>query len=207
MNNSHEQRSPQWHSARLGKVTASRIADVVARTRTGYAASRANYMAQLVCERLTGKQAESFSNAAMEWGVEQEGPARDAYSAKVGELVTEVGFISHPTIPMAGASPDGLVGTNGCVEIKCPSTATHIEYLFDRDPPQKYFYQMQWQMACTGTEWCDWVSYDPRLPAELQLLVVRIPRDTDCITILEKEVSEFLAELDGKVSKLKEMSL
>lgn len=202
-----EQRSPEWFKEKLGKVSASRIADVVARTRTGYAASRANYMAQLVCERLTGKQAESFSNAAMEWGVEQEGPARDAYSAKVGELVTEVGFISHPTIPMAGASPDGLVGNNGCVEIKCPSTATHIEYLFDREPPQKYFYQMQWQMACTGTEWCDWVSYDPRLPAELQLLVVRIPRDTDCITILEKEVSEFLAELDGKVSKLKEMSL
>jgi putative phage-type endonuclease len=202
-----EQRTDEWFKSRLGKVTASRIADVVARTRNGYAASRANYMAQLVCERLTGKQAESFSNAAMEWGVEQEGPARDAYSAKVGELVTEVGFISHPTIPMAGASPDGLVGTNGCVEIKCPSTATHIEYLFDREPPQKYFYQMQWQMACTGTEWCDWVSYDPRLPAELQLLVVRIPRDTDCITILEKEVSEFLAELDGKVSKLKEMSL
>jgi len=202
-----EQRTDEWFKSRLGKVTASRIADVVARTRTGYAASRANYMAQLVCERLTGKQAESFSNAAMEWGVEQEGPARDAYSAKVGELVTEVGFISHPTIPMAGASPDGLVGANGCVEIKCPSTATHIEYLFDRDPPQKYFYQMQWQMACTKTEWCDWVSYDPRLPAELQLLVVRIPRDTDCITILEKEVSEFLAELDGKVSKLKEMSL
>lgn len=202
-----EQRTDEWFKSRLGKVTASRIADVVARTRTGYAASRANYMAQLVCERLTGKQAESFSNAAMEWGVEQEGPARDAYSAKVGELVTEVGFISHPTIPMAGASPDGLVGTNGCVEIKCPSTATHIEYLFDREPPQKYFYQMQWQMACTGTEWCDWVSYDPRLPTELQLLVVRIPRDTDCITILEKEVSEFLAELDGKVSKLKEMSL
>jgi putative phage-type endonuclease len=202
-----EQRTDEWFKSRLGKVTASRIADVVARTRTGYAASRANYMAQLVCERLTGKQAESFSNAAMEWGVEQEGPARDAYSAKVGELVTEVGFISHPTIPMAGASPDGLVGNNGCVEIKCPSTATHIEYLFDREPPQKYFYQMQWQMACTGTEWCDWVSYDPRLPAELQLLVVRISRDTDCITVLEKEVSEFLAELDGKVSKLKEMSL
>ena len=202
-----EQRTDEWFKSRLGKVTASRIADVVARTRTGYAASRANYMAQLVCERLTGKQAESFSNAAMEWGVEQEGPARDAYSAKVGELVTEVGFISHPTIPMAGASPDGLVGNNGCVEIKCPSTATHIEYLFDREPPQKYFYQMQWQMACTGTEWCDWVSYDPRMPAELQLLVVRISRDTDCITILEKEVSEFLAELDGKVSKLKEMSL
>jgi putative phage-type endonuclease len=201
-----EQRTTEWHQARLGKVTASKVADVVARTRTGYAASRANYMAQLVCERLTGKPTEGFSNAAMEWGVEQEAAARDAYSAKVGELVTEVGFVDHPSIPMSGASPDGVVGA-GIVEIKCPSTATHIEYLMDRAPPQKYFYQMQWQMACTGAEWCDWVSYDPRMPENLQLLVVRIPRDTDCITLLEKEVSEFLAELDVKVSKLKEMSL
>ncbi len=201
-----EQRSAEWHAARLGKVTASKVADVVARTRTGYAASRANYMAQLVCERLTGKPTEGFSNAAMEWGVEQEAAARDAYSARVGELVTEVGFIDHPTIKMAGASPDGIVGA-GIVEIKCPSTATHIEYLFEREPPQKYFYQMQWQMACTGAEWCDWVSYDPRMPENLQLLVVRIPRDTDCIQMLEKEVSEFLAELDDKVAKLKEMTL
>ena len=201
-----EQRSAEWYAARLGKVTASKVADVVARTRTGYAASRANYMAQLVCERLTGKPTEGFSNAAMEWGVEQEAAARDAYSARVGELVTEVGFIDHPAIKMAGASPDGIVGA-GIVEIKCPSTATHIEYLFEREPPQKYFYQMQWQMACTGADWCDWVSYDPRMPENLQLLVVRIPRDTDCITLLEKEVSEFLAELDVKVAKLKEMTL
>lgn len=201
-----EQRSAEWHAARLGKVTASKVADVVARTRTGYAASRANYMAQLVCERLTGKPTEGFSNAAMEWGVEQEVAARDAYSARVGELVTEVGFIDHPAIKMAGASPDGIVGA-GIVEIKCPSTATHIEYLFEREPPQKYFYQMQWQMACTGAEWCDWVSYDPRMPENLQLLIVRIPRDTDCIAMLEKEVSEFLAELDDKVAKLKEMTL
>ena len=201
-----EQRSAEWYAARLGKVTASKVADVVARTRTGYAASRANYMAQLVCERLTGKPTEGFSNSAMEWGVEQEAAARDAYSARVGELVTEVGFIDHPTIKMAGASPDGIVGLN-IVEIKCPSTATHIEYLFEREPPQKYFYQMQWQMACTGADWCDWVSYDPRMPENLQLLVVRIPRDTDCIQMLEKEVSEFLAELDVKVAKLKEMTL
>ena len=201
-----EQRSAEWYAARLGKVTASKVADVVARTRTGYAASRANYMAQLVCERLTGKPTEGFSNAAMEWGVEQEAAARDAYSARVGELVTEVGFIDHPAIKMAGASPDGIVGLN-IVEIKCPSTATHIEYLFEREPPQKYFYQMQWQMACTGADWCDWVSYDPRMPENLQLLVVRIPRDTDCIQMLEKEVSEFLAELDVKVAKLKEMIL
>lgn len=201
-----EQRSAEWHQRRLGRVTASKVADVVARTKTGYAASRANYMAQLVCERLTGKPTEGFSNAAMEWGIEQEAAARDAYSARVGELVTEVGFIDHPAIPMAGASPDGIVGA-GIVEIKCPSTATHIEYLFERDPPQKYFYQMQWQMACTGADWCDWVSYDPRMPENLQLLVVRIPRDTDCIMVLEKEVSEFLAELDVKVAKLKEMTL
>jgi len=200
------QRSEAWFQRRLGRVTASKVADVVARTRTGYAASRANYMAQLVCERLTGKPTEGFSNAAMEWGVEQEAAARDAYSARVGELVTEVGFIDHPAIKMAGASPDGIVGA-GIVEIKAPSTATHIEYLFEREPPQKYFYQMQWQMACTGAEWCDWVSYDPRMPENLQLLVVRIPRDTDCITLLEKEVSEFLAELDVKVAKLKEMTL
>ncbi len=201
-----EQRTTEWHQARLGKVTASKVADVVARTKTGYAASRANYMAQLVCERLTGKPTEGFSNAAMEWGVEQEAAARDAYSAKVGELVTEVGFVDHPSIANSGASPDGVVGA-GIVEIKCPSTATHIEYLFEREPPQKYFYQMQWQMACTGADWCDWVSYDPRMPESLQLLVVRIPRDTDCITLLEKEVSEFLAELDVKVAKLKEMTL
>jgi putative phage-type endonuclease len=201
-----EQRTEDWHAARLGKVTASRVADVVARTKSGYAASRANYMAQLVCERLTGKPTATYSNSVMEWGVENEAAARDAYSAKVGELVTEVGFIDHPTIANAGASPDGVVA-NGLCEIKCPNTATHIESLFDREPPQRYYYQMQWQMACTGADWCDWVSYDPRMPEKLQLLVVRIPRDTDCIAILEKEVSEFLAELDSKVAKLKEMTL
>ena len=201
-----EQRTAEWFAARCGKVTASRVADVVAKTRTGYAASRANYMAELVCERLTGKPTEGFSNAAMQWGTDQEPFARDAYSARTGELVTEVGFVAHPRIPMAGCSPDGIVGT-GCVEIKCPNTANHIEYLLTREPPQKYFYQMQWQMACTGSEWCDWVSYDPRMPENLQLLIVRIPRDDDAIRMLETEVESFLAELDDKVTKLKELSV
>ena len=201
-----EQRTAEWFAARCGKVTASRVADVVAKTRTGYAASRANYMAELVCERLTGKPTEGFSNAAMQWGTDQEPFARDAYSARTGELVTEVGFIAHPRIPMAGCSPDGIVGT-GCVEIKCPNTANHIEYLLTREPPQKYFYQMQWQMACTGSEWCDWVSYDPRMPENLQLLIVRIPRDDDAIRMLETEVESFLAELNDKVNKLKELSV
>ena len=200
-----EQRSEEWFKARLGKVTASRVADVVARTKTGYGASRANYMAELVCERLTGRATESFSNAAMAWGTETEPAARDAYSARTGELVTEVGFLCHPVIHQAGASPDGLVGTEGCVEIKCPTTAHHIQYLMDREPPQKYFYQMQWQMACAKAQWCDWVSYDPRMPEKLQLLVVRIPRDEDCIRMLEAEVQLFLDELDAKVNKLKEI--
>jgi len=201
-----EQRSSEWFAARCGKVTASRVADVVAKTRTGYAASRANYMAELVCERLTGKPTEGFTNAAMQWGTDQEPFARDAYSARTGELVTEVGFIAHPRIPMSGASPDGIVGT-GCVEIKCPQTAAHIEYLLSRDPPQKYFYQMQWQMACTGSDWCDWVSYDPRMPPNLQLMIVRIPKDDDAVRMLETEVESFLVELDDKVTKLKELTV
>ena len=201
-----DQRSPEWFADRCGKVTASRMADVVAKTAKGYGASRANYMAELVVERLTGKPTEGFTNAAMQWGTDQEPFARDAYSAKTGELVTEVGFVNHPRIENAGASPDGIVGT-GLVEIKCPNTASHIEYLMSKEPPQKYYYQMQWQMACAMAEFCDWVSYDPRMPQELQLLIVRIYRDEDCIKMLEAEVETFLSELDAKVKALKEMKL
>jgi putative phage-type endonuclease len=201
-----DQRTPEWFAARCGKVTASRMADVVAKTAKGYGASRANYMAELVVERLTGKPTEGFSNAAMQWGTDQEPFARDAYSAKTGELVTEVGFVNHPRIENAGASPDGIVGA-GLVEIKCPNTASHIEYLMSKEPPQKYYYQMQWQMACAMAEFCDWVSYDPRMPQELQLLIVRIYRDEDCIKMLEAEVETFLSELDAKVKALKEMKL
>jgi len=201
-----DQRTPEWFAERLGKVTASRMADVVAKTAKGYGASRANYMAELVVERLTGKPTEGFSNAAMQWGTDQEPFARDAYSAKTGELVTEVGFLNHLRIPMAGASPDGIVGA-GLVEIKSPNTASHIEYLMSKEPPQKYYYQMQWQMACAMAEFCDWVSYDPRMPQELQLLIVRIYRDEDCIKMLESEVETFLEELDAKVKALKEMKL
>jgi putative phage-type endonuclease len=201
-----DQRTPEWFAARCGKVTASRMADVVAKTAKGYGASRANYMAELVVERLTGKPTEGFTNAAMQWGTDQEPFARDAYSAKTGELVTEVGFVNHPRIENAGASPDGIVGA-GLVEIKCPNTASHIEYLMSKEPPQKYYYQMQWQIGCAMAEFCDWVSYDPRMPQELQLLIVRIYRDEDCIKMLEAEVETFLSELDAKVKALKEMKL
>jgi putative phage-type endonuclease len=195
-----------WLQARLGKVTASRVADVVAKTKTGYGASRDNYMAQLICERLTGKPTEGFSNAVMEWGTEQEPHARAAYSAKTGELVEEVGFIPHHDIPGSGASPDGFVG-EGLIEIKCPNTATHLEYVLSGKPPEKYVTQMQWQMAVTGAPWCDFVSYDPRLPEHLQLLIVRVPRDDKRIAELEAEVRKFLAELEEKLAKLKEISL
>jgi len=202
-----EQRNdPAWWAARLGKVTASRVADVIAKTKTGYGAGRANYAADLVVERLTGQKASSFTNAAMEWGTEQEPYARAAYSAKTGILVEEVGFIDHPTVAMSGASPDGLA-EEGLVEIKCANTATHLEYIFDGKPPQKYVTQMQWQMACAGKPWCDFVSYDPRLPERLRLLVVRVPRDDDYIKMLEQEVTTFLQELDDKLNKLEKVTL
>lgn len=201
-----EQRTDDWFKARLGKVTASRVADVVAKTKTGYSSSRENYMADLIVERLTGQKASTFSNAAMEYGTLMEPNARAAYSARIGELVEEVGFIDHPTIAMSGASPDGLVN-DGCVEFKCPNTATHLEYLLAGKPPEKYVTQMQWQMACTERPWCDFVSYDSRLPEHLQMLIVRVPRDDKRIAELEDEVRKFLAELDEKVTKLKELKL
>jgi len=201
-----DQRTDEWFAARLGKVTASRVADVIAKTKSGYSASRENYMADLIVERLTGQKAASFSNAAMEWGTEQEPNARAAYSARTGELVEEVGFLCHPVIEQAGASPDGVVG-EGLVEIKCPNTATHLEYVLSGKPPEKYVTQMQWQMACTGKAWCDFVSYDPRLPEHLQMLIVRVPRDIARICELEVEVQKFLNELEDKVKKLQEVKL
>ena len=201
-----EQRTDEWFAARIGKVTASRVADVIAKTKSGYGAGRANYLADLVAERLTGQKAQGFSNAAMEWGTQTEPQARAAYSAKTGILVEEVGFIDHSTVAMSGASPDGFA-EEGLIEVKCPNTATHLEYVLAELPPLKYFTQMQWQMACTGRPWCDFVSFDSRLPERLQLLVVRVPRDDNYIKMLEQEVIVFLQELDDKLNKLEKVSL
>ena len=201
-----EQRTDDWFTARLGKVTASRVADVVAKTKTGYSSSRENYMADLIVERLTGQKASTFTNAAMERGVEQEPHARAAYSARTGELVEEVGFIDHPTIPMSGASPDGLVA-DGLVEFKCPNTSTHLDTLLADEVPVRYVTQMQWQMACTNRSWCDFVSFDPRMPEHLQLFIKRIERNDMYIAELEKEVIQFLAEVDDKVKKLNEIKV
>ena len=197
-----EQKSPEWFAARLGRVTASRVADVVAKTKSGYSASRDNYMAQLVIERLTNKQEESYSNDFMDWGNLQEPFARAAYEAATNVLVDEVGMITHPRIEMSGASPDGLVGDDGLVEIKCPKTATHIETLLSKTVPGKYNIQMQWQMACTDRSWCDFVSFDPRMPEGLQMFLKRVPRDDALIKTLEDEVIKFLKEVDAKLEQL-----
>jgi putative phage-type endonuclease len=196
------QGSPEWFAIRCGKVTASRVADVIARTKTGWGASRANYAAELVAERLTGVLAEGFKSAAMQWGSDNEADARAAYAWLRDAEVEEVGFVPHHSIADTGASPDGLVGPDGLVEIKCPSTATHIETLLDQSIPAKYITQMQWQMACTGAKWCDFVSYDPRMPEEMRLFVKRVERDQGRIEELEAEVVTFLAEVRATVAEL-----
>jgi len=200
-----EQGSPEWHAMRCGKVTASRIADMLAKTKTGWGASRANYKAQLVAERLTGIVAEGYTNAAMEWGKEKEAEARAAYGFYTNEPVELVSFVNHPVMPMAGASPDALVGAGGLVEIKCPNTATHIETLLGGSVPGKYQFQMQWQMACTDRGWCDFVSYDPRMPEDMRLFVKRLERDEEAIAMIERETRAFLAEIDETVSQLTKM--
>jgi len=198
-----EQGSQEWLLARCGKITASRVADIIAKTKSGYSASRGNYLAELVCERLTGVPTDTFKSAAMEWGTAQEPHARAAYEAVGGVLVQEVGFVPHPSIPDAGASPDGLVGVDGLIEIKCPYTATHIETMLSGKIPDRYITQMQWQMACTGSEWCDFVSYDPRMPQNMRLFLARAVRDDLAIRAMETEVITFLQELSDKVAALK----
>lgn len=200
-----EQRTEEWFAARCGKVTASRVADIVAKTKTGYSASRENYLAQLVCERMTGKPAESYSNTAMQWGTDQEPFARAAYEAAKDVLVQEVGFVVHPNIEGAGASPDGLVGDFGLVEIKCPNTATHIQTLLDQKVPDKYNIQMQWQMACTGRQWCDFASFDPRMEEGLQIFIKRVEYHPLYVAELEKEVINFLMDVEDKIRKLNKL--
>jgi putative phage-type endonuclease len=196
------QRTDAWFAARRGKVTASRVADVIAKTKSGWGASRGNYMAQLIAERLTDTTAESYSNAAMQWGTDTEPQARAAYEFSTDDVVKEIGFVVHPKIKEAGASPDGFVGKDGEIQIKCPNTATQIDTLLGGKIPAKYITQMQWGLACSGREWCDFASFDPRMPTHLQLFVKRVDRDAERIKELEEMVVEFLGELDAKVAAL-----
>ena len=204
------QGTDEWFQQRLGKVTASRISDVIAKTKTGVSTSRQNYLVQLVSERLTGKKGDSFVNQAMIDGIEREAAARELYMRTRGVSVTEVGFFDHPTIAMSGASPDGAVNAEedgkyaGLIEIKCPIESTHTSTLMSKSVPSKYIPQMQWQLACTGAKWVDFVSYNPNFPEELQLFVARVDRDDTYIAELEAEVIKFLDEVEQTIIKLKE---
>lgn len=198
-----EQRSDEWFAARLGKVTASRVADATARTKSGWGASRASYMAELIAERLTGQPGDRYVNAAMQRGTDLEPEAISAYALMTDATVDPVGFVAHPSIAMSGASPDGLIGKDGLIEVKCPATHTHIETLLTGDIDLRYLKQMNFQMACTGRAWCDFVSYEPRLPERMQLFIQRVERNQVAIAEMEKDIREFLAELDGKVAALR----
>lgn len=197
------QGSPEWHALRCGRATASRIADIVAKTKTGVSAMRATYMGELIAERLTGVVVEGFKSAAMQHGTDTEAEARTAYEWLYDCEVEQVAFVEHPTIAMSGASPDGLVGAQGMVEFKAPNTATHIETLLGGSVPGRYITQVQWQMACRPErKWVDWCSYDNRMPENMRLFVRRIARDDKHIAELEKEVVAFIAEVDRKVGEL-----
>ena len=197
-----EQRSAEWYALRAGKVTASRITDVLATVKNGEAAARRNYRAQLVCEILTGLPGENYVSKEMQWGIDTEPFARAAYELQYDVTVDQVGFATHPEIERCGASPDGLVGAEGLVEIKCPATSTHLEYLLSGTVPLDYQPQMLTAMACTGRKWCDFVSYDPRLPQHLQLFVRRFYRDEERIAEIEARVRQFLAEVDEVLRRL-----
>lgn len=200
-----EQGTPEWHALRCGKATASRIADIIRATKTGVSKSRERYLGELVAERLTGVQPTGFKSADMEWGNATEAEARSAYEFYKNATTTKVDFVDHPTIPMAGASPDSLVGDAGLLEIKCPASHTHIATLLGEPIDPDYMTQMQWQMSCTGRAWCDWVSYDPRMPEDMRLVTRRVERDSTKIIALESAVRKFLQEVDETVAKLTAM--
>lgn len=200
-----EQGSDEWFAQRIGLVTASRLNDVMATLKSGgEAATRKNYRAQIIAERLTGTKPDSFTNAAMQWGTDNEPIARANYEVLYGVDVDQVGFILHPDIKMTGASPDGLIGSDGLIEIKCPNTATHIDYLLGNVPPVEYRNQMLWQMECTGRKWCEFVSFDPRMPDDMQLFVVRYMRDDEKIKELRAGVLKFLDEVNEVLAKLQD---
>lgn len=200
-----EQGTPEWKAARMGHVTASGIANVMAKGKDkSEAITRFKYKVQIVAERMTGVSAESYSNAAMEWGVEQEGFAVIAYESQRNVLVDKTGFWLHPEIKWLGVSPDRLVDEDGIIEVKCPNTTTHLGYLFENRIPPDYYKQIQCQLWVTGRDWCDFVSFDPRLPKRNQLLIVRTVRDEKIIEEMQAETEKFLGEVESLINKLAE---
>lgn len=203
------QNSPEWLQMRLGAVTASRVADVMARLvrKDGEAQTRQNYKSELLCERLTGRAAEHYVSPAMEWGIENEPLAKAAYEIETGLDIEPGGIAVHQSIKWLMASPDGLLASNGLVECKCPNTSTHIEYIIAGVVPAEYHWQMLCQMACAERTFCDFVSFDPRLPKNLQLFVRRFERDDARIEQMEREVVKFLSEVDELIERVKGCTL
>lgn len=199
-----EQGSEEWFALKLGKVSASKIADVMSRGKgSAEPAGVRNYRAAIVCERLTGQREETYTNGAMARGTELEPMARECYEFLTGATVEQVAFVDHPTIKLAGCSPDGILDGGGLIEIKCPNTATHIEYLLGKVPPTQYIPQMQFQMACTGATYCQFVSYDPRLPEDLQLFVAKLDRDDAYITQMENAIIAFQESVESMLISLR----
>lgn len=200
------QRSPEWYALRLGKLTASRAADMMATIKTGEAAARRDLRMQLVCERLTGQsQEDTYINAAMQRGIDKESDAFAAYEALTGRLANPVGFVTHDTIA-AGCSPDGEVnGYEGVLELKCPKSSTHLSYLRSRTVPKEYLYQIVHSLWITGAQWCDFVSFDDRFPAALQVLCIRVPRDEAQIASYEIMVRAFLSEVEKEVEAVAQL--
>lgn len=200
-----EQGSDEWKQARLGHVTASNMSEVMSKGKgTAEAVGRYKYKVRLVAERLTMTAGESYTNAAMQWGIEQEQFACIAYEAQKETFVDKIGFVLHPDIKWLGVSPDRIVGNEGLIEVKCPNTTTHLDYLFDGKVPAEYYKQIQCQLWVTGRQWCDFVSYDPRLPKRNQLLIVRTERDEKLIAEMKTETEKFLVEVETLIIKLGE---
>lgn len=203
-----EQGTQEWKDARCGKITASRLSDLLAKTKSGPSASRKNYIAELVIERLTEEpQDNGFVSKEMQRGIELEPEARTAYEFETGNEVEQVGFVDHPELPNTGASPDGLASEDGSVEIKCPNTATHIETIRTGKVPMKYYPQMQWVMDCTGRKWCDYVSYDPRLKdTRLTLKIIRVHRSNAWLSETREEVKKAEEEIGNTVVELQRLA-
>lgn len=202
-----EQRSEPWHALRVGRLTGTAAADMMARIKTGEAAARRDLRLRLICERLTSVSQESgYINAEMQRGIDLEPQAIGAYEAQTGALVQPVGFCAHETLA-AGCSPDGQIdGFAGLVEVKCPKSATHLGYLRSRQVPQDYLYQIVHNLWITGAQWCDFVSFDDRFPAPLQLIVIRVPRNEAEIASYEVMARDFLADVERECASVQQLA-
>jgi len=202
-----DQRSPEWFTARLGKLTGSRAKDMLATIKNGEAAPRRNLRVQLVLERLTGRSQENgYQSHAMQQGIEREVDAFAVYEGLTGTLLTSSGFLEHDTL-MAGCSLDGHVGDfEGLVEIKCPQAATHLDYLKTGTIPGDYYKQITHALWITGAQWCDWLSFNPDFPEPLQVKLVRVVRSEAAIAAYETAATAFLAEVDQELETVQQLA-